>query len=221
MKMQSFILSNVLALLLTSGSLVSQSCQMAVQTTTSGDQGLIVEGLLMKLAESNDKFFTVEEGMIQGAMGHLRGYCIAPPPPAETFSDDLHYLSQAVPDFTYEVDSINSNIVHIIDGRLARHESYALDEITSLTFDGSVERLVGALHANGIPVSAGGAFDSHEFMFIDRGSQVRVRANGLAVRSILSDFLPLKGRGRMLWRAETELGSDKTCYVRFRGAPRS
>jgi len=201
-------------------SLLGQSCRDSARTNSdSPSEKVPLESLLLRLAEANKDFFTVEEALVGGVAGHIRDYCVAPPPAARDFSDALHYLAQAVPNFAYEVDSENQNVFHIIDARLTRHEGYALDEVADLNFDGTVTELVGALNAKGIPMSAAGAFDSHEFMFVDRSTEVHVRAKGLAVRSILSDFLPLQGRGRMLWHTETAVGSNQISYVRFRGAP--
>jgi hypothetical protein len=92
--------------------------------------------------------------------------------------------------------------------------------IKELDFSGKVNRLVDAIAAKGIPVSSLGGADVVDAMVTDYKTEVQVKGTDLRVRDALTDFVPLEGRGPILWVAETRLeGSDQTSYIRFRGAP--
>jgi hypothetical protein len=133
----------------------------------------------------------------------------------------LDDLSQSVPNFTWHNDPSNPKVIHIVDDHLLRRQGYALDRvIDEIDFSGTVLELVDAIAAKGIPVSATGPVGTDDLLSMDGVTRVQVKGKGLRVRDALSDFVPLDGRGPILWTAETHVdGSDQTTYIRYRGAP--
>jgi hypothetical protein len=181
-----------------------------------------IRQVLADVAAKNGVTFTIEEATLRGgAMDHLRSFRHRRPPEDRGIKAVLDDLSHSVPNFTWSSDSSNPKIIHITDDRLLRLQGYALDRvIDDIDFSGTVIGLVDAIASKGIPVSAVGPMGTDDLFSMDGVTRVQVKGKGLKVRDALSDFVPLEGRGPILWTAETRVdGSDQTSYIRFRGAP--
>ncbi|MGH9764146.1 MAG: hypothetical protein ACREAC_25205, partial [Blastocatellia bacterium] len=49
----------------------------------------------------------------------------------------------------------------------------------------------------------------------DYTTVVKVKATRATVQEVLSNFIPLKDRPRVIWVAQTRLGPDAITYVRY------
>jgi hypothetical protein len=188
----------------------------------SDDQDAQVQELLADLAKKNDVTFTLEEAILEdGGMGRIRSFRHRMPLENMDLKAALDDLAQKVPNLSWRADANNPKIIHIIDDHLLNRKGYALEStINDIDFSGTVSGLVDAIAAKGVPVSSVGLFDSHELLVTDFITTVQVKGKSLKVRDALSDFVPLQGRGPILWIAETHVnGSDPNSYIRFRGAP--
>lgn len=188
----------------------------------SADDAVSLQDLLTDLGVKNGVTFTVEEAVLKdGLMGTMRNSAHRRIPEGSALNAALDELSQSVAHFTWHADASNPKIIHIIDEHLLRRRGYALDMVIGeLDFAGTVNRLVDAIAAKGVPVSSLGGADVGDAMVTDYKTIVQVKGKGLTVREALTDFVPLDGRGPILWLAQTRIeGPDQTTYVRFRGAP--
>ena len=188
----------------------------------SDDEDVQVSQLLVDMGAKNSVTFTIEEALLKGGpMDHLRSSRHRTPPEGTTVKVVLDELSQSVPHFTWYTDPNNPKIIHILDDRLLHRQGYALDRvIDDIDFSGTVMELVDTIAAKGIPVSSAGPASTEDLLLTDGITRAQVKGKGLRVRDALSDFVPLEGRGPILWIAETRVdGSDQTSYIRFRGGP--
>jgi hypothetical protein len=125
---------------------------------------------------------------------------------------ELEQLRRSVPNFSYEFNTVNSRIVHIIDVRLKQQKEYALeDTIKSLDFKGKVNELPDEIGKQGVPIALPTWQSTHEQR--DGSTIVYVKGEGLSVRGALSNFIKLDGRDRILWVARTKLEPGATSYV--------
>lgn len=189
---------------------------------TFDDEDVQVRQLLADVGTKNGVTFTIEEALVKGGpMDHLRSSRHRTPPEGMSVKAVLDDLSQSVPHFTWYTDPNNSKIIHIVDDHLLHRPGYALDRvIDDMDFSGTVMELVDAIAAKGIPMSSAGPASTEDLLLTDGITRAQVKGKSLRVRDALSDFVPLEGRGPILWIAETRVdGSDQTSYVRFRGGP--
>jgi hypothetical protein len=190
---------------------------------TAAEEVVNVMLVLSDLGRKHGVTFTVEEAIAEDhAGGHIREARLKNFAAGEVLTMALNKLSNEVPDFTWQRDSQNGEIIHIIDQRLLDRKNYALDDmITDLKYSGNVSGLVDAIAAKGVSVSPRGQVSSSDLLLTDFGSPVKVDIRNIEVRAALTEFVPLAGRAPILWWAETRLsGSDLTTYVRYCGAPR-
>ena len=185
-------------------------------------KGVQVRELLSEEGVKSGTTFTIEEAILKGGkLDRIRSFRRPTPPAGTHLTALLDDLSQSIPNFTWYADPNNPKIIHVVDSQLLHWKGYALDRnIDEIHFTGTVSGLVEAIAAKGVPVSAVGTFDTQALAFTDFASKVQVDGTNLKVRDALSDFIPLRGRGPILWFAETHIdGSDTTSYIRFQGAP--
>src|SRR5215470_6708521 len=104
----------------------------------------------------------------------------------------LNSLQRVAPNLIYIVSRENPRIIHIIDSRLTRQSQYGLETIVKkIDFTGAVGELVVELSKLGAPIQPPPIMDIHEARFMDSQSQVKVVGQGLKVREILSNYIPL------------------------------
>lgn len=171
--------------------------------------------ILADLGRDYDCFFTIEDGFQGDEPGNRLEAAWAKSILASAgLSGRLEELRQTVPSFSYEFNSANSRIVHIIDPRLKQQKGYALDRmIESLEFAGKVNDLPDAIGRQGIPISLPALQSTHEQR--DGSTILRLKAEGVSVRDALSRFINLDGRARILWIARTKLEAGAPSYVYY------
>jgi hypothetical protein len=191
-------------------------------SSASSDDEVQVRQVLADVGAKNGVTFTIEEALLKGgAMDRIRSFRHRTLPDGTGLKAVLDDLSQSVPNFTWHNDTSNPKVIHIVDDHLLRRQGYPLDRvIDEIDFSGTVLELVDAIAAKEIPVSATGPVGTDDLLSMDGVTRIQVKGKGLRVRDALSDFVPLDGRGPILWTAETHVdGSDQTTYIRYRGAP--
>lgn len=205
-------------LMIASGTPTTSICPLA---SNDGDE-VQVRKLLADVGTKNGVTFTIEEALLKGgASDRIRSFRHLTPPEGSSLKAVLDDLSQSVANLTWYVDSNNPKIIHVLDDRLLHHQGYALDRVLDdIDFSGTVIELIDRIASQGISVSSGGPASSDDLLSMDGVTKVQARGKGLRVRDVLSDFVPLEGRGPILWFSVTHLdGGDQTTYVRFQGAP--
>ena len=90
--------------------------------------------------------------------------------------------------------------------------------VPSIEFNGAIGDLIAELRQRGIPISLQTVFAIGRPLAFDSDTRVMVKASGLPVRRILSDYIPLKGYSRVLWIAATPLRAGAETAVTFKGA---
>jgi hypothetical protein len=211
-----------IATLFLSWNFVFLSGEHGQKGTASDNDEVQVRQLLADAGTKNGVTFTIEEAVLEDrATGRIRGFRHRTPPNDMDLKDVLDDLSQSVPNFTWYGDHNNPKVIHIVDDHLLQRKGYALDRvINDIDFSGTVIELVDAIAAKGIPVSAGGAVGTEDLLSLDGLTRLQVKGKGLKVRDALSDFVPLDGRGPILWTAETWVeGTNPTTHILYAGAP--
>ena len=189
----------------------------------SGQDGATpVLAYLAQLGDRFDCYFTIEESWSGSEiMNSLASHLVSP---SKAGPDDLNQrlleLSASVPSFTFKIDENNGRIVHVIDSRLQRLSPYSMDRVVSrLEFDGGVDDLVRAIARNGVAISPQTGFGVGDPVVERRDwtTVVHINAEGLTVRALLSDFIPLKNYERVMWVATTERRKGAITQVNFKG----
>lgn len=116
-------------------------------------------------------------------------------------------LKREVPGIVVTRDPANARILHLIDGGLLKESRYALERRASIDFSGPLDDLPDALGRNmwyAVRLSdrARGEFRSSIV------SMARIHAEQTVIRQILTDAVPLKNYGRILWIANTRIYND-------------
>ena len=111
-------------------------------------------------------------------------------------------LKHEIPGISVTRDPVNSRILHLTDGRLLKESDYVLEKQASIDFTGPLEDLPNALGkdiwwAVGRSVPSGADFQN------DIVSMVKVHFERQGIRQILTDAVPLRKYGRILWIAHT------------------
>jgi hypothetical protein len=176
--------------------------------------------VLTRLGDKHDIYFTIESGYTAGEpVNRLESILIRESSLAGSdIQQKLSAIRKEAPDFTYEIVSGNPRIIHIIDSRLASLKSYGLlSTVKRLDFSGRVDELITFLSKQNIPVTLQNFGDIREMREWDMKTLVKVKADGLRVRDVLSNFIPLNRSGRILWIARTKLEQGAVSQVQFRG----
>ena len=95
-------------------------------------------------------------------------------------------------------------VVHIISNEARSIPDYWLDSRRDLSFGGSPDGLLRKILPLGQRVTQESVFVTNAMPCEDVRTEVSLVAKGLAVRSILTDFMPLSRYSRLLWSATTE-----------------
>jgi len=182
------------------------------------DQAVPLLSLLAKMGEAYNCYFTVEAAWTNGEPANqMESYLIFLPQDKKDLRSTLEYLQQKVPNFTYIANSSNRRIFHIIDARLSKQEGYGLTHVLkSVRFSGLVRDLPDFINKQGATVGKAGMIDTRDASVQDFSTTVKVQGQNLQVRSLLSNYLPLEKRDRIIWIARTKLGKGEISQVQFR-----
>jgi hypothetical protein len=147
----------------------------------------------------------------------MESYLVSIPQDKKDLRSSLAFLQQKAPNFTYIINSSNRRIFHIIDARLTKQEGYGLVRVLkSVNFSGSTQDLIGYIGNRDIPVGNAGLMDIRDAMFQDLSTQLQAKGQNLQVKSLLSNYIPLEKRDRIIWIARTKLGKEEISHVHFR-----
>jgi hypothetical protein len=173
---------------------------------------------LYEVGKTYDCFFTIEEAWQDGEPSNqVEATRIERSLSKNNLRNALNSLQQAAPNLIYVVSRENPRIVHIIDSRLTRQSQYGLETIVKrVDFTGTVGELVNELSRLGVPIQPPPMVDIHEARFMNSQTKVKVIGQGLKVRGILSNYIPLDDHGRILWIARTCLASGEISNIQFR-----
>ncbi|HKV42791.1 MAG TPA: hypothetical protein VJX67_26570 [Blastocatellia bacterium] len=133
----------------------------------------------------------------------------------QSLPEAMKALKSLVPHLTYKIDQKDSRIVHIRDDRLRQEPDYLLDRpVTAFEFKGTRAELVEALAAQGFSV-----YNSpHSFRSPEPDNlitMVRVGAEPVTVRAVLSSFIPSDAESRVLWESYSLLHSYGSAYIYY------
>lgn len=157
---------------------------------------------LFAVGDKLDCYFTIETW--QPEEQHPSSFYDARSPDDKISSIDalIAKLKRDLPGVTVTRDPRNGRIIHLIDAGLLNQNRYALDKQASINFSGPLEDLPNELGKNmwyAVQRSEPLGCDFQN----DVVTMVKVRFEGKAIRQILTDAVPLKNYGRILWIAQT------------------
>ncbi|MBI4747447.1 MAG: hypothetical protein HY774_03120 [Acidobacteria bacterium] len=178
-------------------------------------------GILKELGERFHCYFTIEIGWNEVdcpenwyEFKELKGNCIK-----ETLIDSLNEIKKYLPDFTYEFNSTNPQIIHLIDIRLHNKEKYILENrIGDFKFEGTIPQMVEEIRKRNVPIEYQmTTFIRHNNIELgDWSSSVKIKGKNLSVRHILSNGIDLTNYSRIMWIASIRLtANSKTRLVRI------
>ncbi|HVS38570.1 MAG TPA: hypothetical protein VMS17_23645 [Gemmataceae bacterium] len=156
-----------------------------------------------------DCYFTIEEmpRETDGLSNWIEHYRVEWGEDPATIKDLLERLSGSVKGVRFQRSEDNPAVIHVIDARLEQAGKYALDRRIDLDYEGPLQPLVDLLqarydknlHSREVFVVGGwpGLID-------DTTTKIKLTARHVSIRRILTDWLPLSKRGRILWLSESE-----------------
>ena len=207
--------SNVITFVILVGVLHSFStweyAQEAVEENPSLTQAL------REIGDKYDYYFTIEVSLFNGDSVHsMENVLVCPRSEWTDLKQELIRLRKSVPTFSYRFDSNNPKVIHIIDALLDVQKDYSMEKFAdSLDFYGEPSDLmISAISQKGIPLQTDIAMSGNR-VFYYTPMKLRSEVKNQKARDVLTDAVPLKNRGRILWIARTDLGRDKTTYVHY------
>jgi hypothetical protein len=197
---------------------------VADSTPQSPDTEVELRQLLKEIGDKYDCYFTMEIVLASTSNGISVRTVVLPQGhtafssgfEGKSLEEGLQWLKEFVPNLSFAFADPKGKVIHISDARLLQQKGYALNNVVEgLNFEGPVSDLPDAIGKKGIGVSSKKFGDTRELAVIDHITQVKVKARSGVVRDVLTDSLDFQQRGRVLWIAESELGPEKTVYVRY------
>ena len=182
------------------------------------EQKLPLSRFLVQLGNEQNRYFTIEQGWYEGeSMNAMESQWIETSTEHGGLEQELMRLRQIIPNFTYEIDRANPQVVHVIDARLTNEKDYALERVVrSIDFRGTAKDLVIAIGKLGISISPPNTSAINESF--SNGGQVSIRGENLTVRDLLTNSIRTEGRSiRILWIARNKLGPGQSAYIYFYG----
>jgi hypothetical protein len=116
-------------------------------------------------------------------------------------------LKHEIPGITVTRDPANGRILHLIDGSLLKESHYVLEKQASIDFTGPLEDLPNELGKGMWWAVARSERAGCDFQN-DIVSMVKVHFERQSIRQILTDAVPLRKYGRILWIAHTRRKND-------------
>lgn len=122
-------------------------------------------------------------------------------------------------------DADHPKVIHLVDEPLLKIDGYFMAEKVDLDYSGTLGGMLTALETQhpclGLKTKVRRAMDTKtEVVEVvgDKVTPVRVAVKDKAVRSLLTESVPLEGYQRLLWQSETALGEGKySSWVRYSG----
>jgi hypothetical protein len=116
----------------------------------------------------------------------------------------LAKLKRDIPKAQIIRDPRNPRIIHLVEKSLLEDKNYVIEKSAALDFSGAIEDLPDALGkiAPGIGQSTGGV-GGELASYVDGVTKVNVHIKREKIRDLLTDAVPLKTYGRILWVAKT------------------
>lgn len=182
----------------------------------SPQQAITLRQRLEEIGAKFDRHFTLEIVVdSERVAASMERESLIQKPLRKTLFQELEQLRQTIPNLDYKFNDA-SKVIHVMDKRVATQANYPLDQvIREIGFDGIVFDFVDKMAKHGVPVSPRGMVDTYEMLATDSSIRVSVQASNRTVRELLTDYLSLEGRGKLLWIAKTYIGKDKTTYIRY------
>lgn len=172
---------------------------------------------LREIGNKFDCYFTIETGLVAG--DHLTSIETQTVPLTikhKKLKKALEQLRKEVPNLTYRVNEEIPKIIHIIDTRLLNQKDYAMEKILDeFSFDGVNHKMVAAIAKKGVNISVFGPLSTTDLLVVDFRTVNSVNEKNRSVREIVTKFVLLKERSRVLWTALTDLGENQVTYLRF------
>jgi len=111
------------------------------RSADANGQAITLPILLGRLGKNCDCVFTIEEAWTDGeASNEMEATFLREPVSLDSPNQVMNQLTKIVPNFTYEMDNLDSRIIHIKDKRLAQVKGYVLDqEMGPFEFQGPLE----------------------------------------------------------------------------------
>jgi len=172
---------------------------------------------LYKLGNLYNCYFTIESAWTDENPKSIEYSEINVSEEKDGLQSNLDYLQQTLPNFRYLINESNNRIIHIVDTRLLKQENYGLAMVMkNVDFSGYLRQLLDYIGKQGLPVIKETSFGTIEGAGVDFTTVVKVTGSNLQVRDVLSNYIPLDGRGRILWIARTKLGKGESSRVFFK-----
>lgn len=177
-----------------------------------------LEQALREIGDKYDYYFTIESAVFLGDRIHsMESTLVCPRTELTNLKQELNRLRKSVPTLSYRFDNNNPKVIHIVEEYLDSQKDYSMEKmVDSLTFYGEAPDLIAAINRKGIAVSeTGPVMAAPGVAAYYLPTKLRVEAKNRKVRDILTDCVPLKDRGRILWIAQTELAKEPTTIVHY------
>jgi len=172
---------------------------------------------LYKIGNLHNCYFTIESAWTDENPKSLEYSEINVSEEKDGLQSNLSYLQQTLPNFTYLINESNNRIIHIVDTRLLKQKNYGLTMVMkNVDFSGLLWQLPDYIGKQGFPVIKETVFGTVEGAGVDFTTVVKVTGDNLQVRDVLSNYIPLDERGRILWIARTKLGNGESSRVFFK-----
>lgn len=182
----------------------------------SSQQTITLRQRLEEIGEKFDRHFTLEIVVdAERVAATMERESLIKKPLRKTLSQELEQLRQTIPNLDYKVNE-TSKVIRVIDKRVVKRSNYALEQVVrDISFDGRMFDFVNEIGKKGPAVSSRGMVDTYEALGGDYTIRVNIQANNKTVRELLTNYISLEGRGKILWIATTYTGKDSTTYIRY------
>jgi hypothetical protein len=176
---------------------------------------------LNRAAIKLDCYFTIEE-MPRGVDDWIESHDMRLRSQPDSIDELIELLPAELKGVHVYRSTENPAVIHVIDERLEKEKDYSLAKRVSVTFSGSLEKLVEKLQRTS-PINLGtkmGGGLSGVVITTDCITEIHCSTRGTSARRVLTDWLPLLKYNRTLWVANTQringiLETDVFYYGKF------
>lgn len=180
------------------------------------------QDLLLEIGDKYDRYFTIEIEVKSEHGSNLLGIVHLPKElnsksalKGKSLKEALRWLVTLEPNARFIIDD-DPHVIHVMDSRLWLTMDYVMEKVVNrINYDGRLFDLPTAIGGKGFAITSKRFGDTRDLATSDYRTDVHVNEKHRKVRDILTKSLKLKGRGRILWIAETDFGASSITYVRF------